>query len=170
MIRTITWTQFFTVVGGLAALYYAIVVPFCFRGKKTLKPKRINGNSDPLVGITASDIDAGTEVGETGLTPVPKPAGSNPSSDRVDEPDLYPIANELVETIDEYIVKAGKVQMPKEELTTGIRRLIGQYPMLQVAGFKIAISNYIGIALKNNCSFGLDDLEMAGLWLEEKKT
>jgi hypothetical protein len=170
MIRTITWTQFFTVVGGLVALYYAIVVPFCFRGKKTSKPKQKNGTTDALAGISVSEKDIGSETEETAGPAIEKSASTKSVSDRVDEPDLYPIANELVETIDEYIVNAGKSQMPKEELATGIQRLIGQYPMLQVAGFKIAISNYIGIALKNNCSFGLDDLEMATLWSVEKKT
>lgn len=170
MIRTISWSQFFIVVGGVVAIYYAIVVPFCFKGKKQFKTKKRNVGTDALAGINISEIDRAPESLGNGGPAIHNSAGDAVVNDRGNEPDLYPIANELVETIDEYIVNAGKSQMPKEELATGIQRLIGQYPMLQVAGFKIAINNYIGIALKNNCSFGLDDLEMAALWSGEKKT
>lgn len=167
MIRLISWTHFFTVVGALIALYYIVITLVFFR-KKILGGGRQGRAPGMSFRSIASSSEGEDPANRDGLDT--EQISASAPADQVGEPDLYPVANELVETIDEFIVKAGKSQMVKEEVVYGIHRLIGEYPMLRVPGFKIAINNYIGIALKNNCPFGLDDAELAGLWVEEKKT
>jgi hypothetical protein len=166
MIRSISWAHFCTVIAALVVLYYIVVAVVFFKRKLSGAGRKSRAAGTALKSISSSqeeneDLDPGAER--------ILPAAAD-SADRVGEPDLYPVANELVETIDEFIVKAGKAQMIKEEVFFGIQQLICRYPMLRLAGFKTAINNYIGIALKNNCPFGLDELEMSALWAEEKKT
>jgi hypothetical protein len=172
MIRTISWTHFFLVVAVLVAGYYFIVGVVFFKGKDARNNKRKPSSGSSLQELSLPSESEGNVEGKDRE----EHAAGDPVSDRRvtkarrEEPDLYPIANELVETIDEFIVKAGKSEMVKEEVVFGIHQMICRYPMLKLGGFKVAINNYIGIALKNNCAFGLDDLEMAALWSDEKKT
>ena len=67
-------------------------------------------------------------------------------------------------------LEAVKEEMVKEEVLFGIKKLIDQYPLLRLTGFKVAISNYISIALKNHCPFTVDEAELDALWSGEKKT
>lgn len=166
MIRTISWAHFWTVVAALVVLYYIVVAVVFFKGKVSgaARKSRATGTSLKSISSSPEENEEDGEIAESVLR-----TGQD-LEDRGGEPDLYPIANELVETIDQFIVKAGKAQMIKEEVFFGIQQLINRYPMLRAAGFKVAINNYIGIALKNNCPFVLDDMELAALWAEQKKT
>lgn len=162
MLKTISWFQFGCFILGVLVLYYLVIVFVYYRKavrKKLFKPKdNKSAFSDLLV------PDGGSvEESSIGLESLPAAQASTTAS-RTQEPDLYPIANELVETLDEFIVQAGKKQQIKEEVMFGIRKLIEEYPMLQNAGFKVAINNYISIALNNNCAFSLDEAEVASLW------
>ena len=166
MIRSISWAHFWTVIAALFVLYYIVVAVVFFKGKLSGAGRKSRPTGTSLKSISSSpEENKGDDQGAERVL------RADPDlEDRGGEPDLYPIANELVETIDQFIVKAGKAEMIKQEVFFGIQQLISRYPMLRGAGFKVAINNYIGIALKNNCPFALDDMELAALWAEEKKT
>jgi hypothetical protein len=162
MLKTISWFQFGFFILGVLALYYAVIVFVYYRkevSRKLFKPK---GNGNSFSELLLADGGSAEELG-AGLESVSPEKPTAPAS-RTQEPDLYPVANELVETLDEFIVQAGKKQQVKEEVVFGIHQIIERYPMLQATGFKVAINNYINIALKNNFAFSLDEIELASLW------
>jgi len=173
MIRTISWPQFgFFLVGASAVYYFGFGLVY-YRKKllrRLVKPKGDNGS---FTALSTGDQQAKEEKRPQEEPPTSvllSPAGSLTSAGvetaADQEPDLYPIANELVETLDDFIVKAGKSKHVKEEVLFGIRVLIGKYPVLHATGFKAAISNYVGIALRDNCSFELNEVEKASLWVK----
>jgi len=163
MIRSISWAHFWSVIAALFVFYYIVVAVIFFKGKLSGAGRKSRPAGTSLKSISSSLEEDKEDERE-------KEPALEAGPDSAGEPDIYPIANELVETIDQFVVKAGRAQMNKEEVFFGIQQLISRYPMLRVAGFKVAINNYIGIALKNNCPFGLDEMELTALWAEEKKT
>lgn len=167
MLHSISWFHFGRFLLSTVALYYIIIWVLFYRKKSFRTARAASDNGSAFVEL------AGQE--QTRLSPESPPVSPGPSNKAETEnrppqdTDLYPLANELVEVIDEFVIEAGKKQMVKEELVYGIHKLIEQYPALHQSGFKVAINNYIGIALKNNCPFVLDDRELASLWTNEKK-
>ena len=160
MLRTITWQQFglFTLSG--VALYYCAIGLIFFRKNITRQLAKPKEGAPSFLQLSET-MDSGERTDAQMELSEKSAGGSRPARQ---EPDLYPIANELVEAIDEFISQAGKKEMVKEEVVFGLRQLVGQYPMLRLTGFKVAINNYIGIALKNHCAFLLDEQETASLW------
>lgn len=168
MLRAITWEQFIRFLLCTVVLYYVFVWLLFFRKQATRRPPKTGDGHSPF-GELARAAEGEVPAGPAAIvndTPEIRAVERQTEQD----PNLYPMANELVESIDYFIVKAGKNQLVKEEVLFGIQQLIGQYPMLRLTAFTVAINNYIGVALKNNCAFGLDELEMASLWVSEKKT
>jgi len=165
MIRTITWHEFGLFLLGASAVYYIGFGLVYYRKKvvkKLLKPKEDKGSFTSLSeGVEHGPEEQPAQVTATSAeSPKLLPVENQP----MQEPDLYPIANELVETLDDFIGKAGKKGNIKEEVLFGIQVLIAKYPVLHGTGFKAAISNYVGIALKDNCAFEVSEVEMASLW------
>jgi hypothetical protein len=164
MLKTISWFQFGFFILGVLVLYYSVIVFVYYRKevrRKLFKPK---DNKSAFSDLLVAD---GGPIEEPGIGLESPPVANAPMTALpTQEPDLYPIANELVETLDEFIIQAGKKQQIKEEVVFGVRQLIDKYPMLQNAGFKVAINNYISMALKNNCAFLLDETEIASLWVK----
>ena len=153
MIRMITWPQFGLFLLGASTVYYVglgLVYYSIKVAKKLLKPRE---NQQSFTGLSGDGDQQPEEE------PAPMPTISTASSEPVaiekqlmQEPDLYPIANELVETLDDFIGKAGKKGNVKEEVLFGIQVLIAKYLVLHGTGSKAAISNYVGIAIKDNCA------------------
>ena len=161
--RTISWGHFTGFIFVLLVVYYLVWFAV-FKAKKLMGRKKIVTDNQVFTAIATDNAAPEVKVAQA-AHPV-EVLQDEPSEMRDDsrDPDLYPVANELVEAIDEFLVPAGKKGMIKEEVLFGIRRLIEQYPMLKMTGFKIAVNNYISIALKNNCSFLFDEHEVSDLW------
>ena len=166
MIRTISWHQFGLFLLVALAVYYASFGLVYYR-KKMLK-KLVEPNEDKGAFAGLSEGGEAQELEQlpvqASTVPAESPKATSAETQPIQEPDLYPIANELVETLDDFIGKAGKKGNVKEEVLFGIQVLIAKYPVLHTTGFKAAISNYVGIALKDNCAFEVNELEMAALW------
>lgn len=166
MIKTISWHQFGLFLLAAVTIYYVGFGLVYYRKKLLKKVMKPNEDKGSFTGL--SEGAEGQESEElpvqASTSPAKSPQAIAVEQQPVQEPDLYPIANELVETLDDFIGKAGKKGNIKEEVLFGIRVLIAKYPVLHTTGFKAAISNYVGIALKDNCAFEVNELEMAALW------
>ena len=165
MIRMITWPQFGLFLLGASAVYYMGFGLVYYRKKVVKKLVKPRENTETFTGLSGGSEQQSEEQPvplPTTATVFPGPAASE--KQLIQEPDLYPIANELVETLDDFIGKAGKKGNIKEEVLFGIQVLIAKYPVLHGTGFKAAISNYVGIALRDNCAFEVSEVEMASLW------
>lgn len=164
MLHNISWFRF-GMISLFAVIVYYLAIAILYYRKRALalliKPKS-KGNL--FAGLS---VPEDTDEGLPGLV-LDEPDETAKVSPHVkkQEPDLYPIANELVESIDEFIAKAGQKEQVREEVMFGIQQIIGKYPIIKSSGFKTAINNYILIAIKGNCHFSVEDSELETLWID----
>lgn len=143
MLKHITWSEYFLVIGLLLVGYYALVMMKYY--------KRKNNDS-----VSAGEIETGDESLNY--------HGTHDDQMNTISEELFDQAQELIENLKAIIRDATLENASKETLMLRIKNQLQDYPSLNTEDFRPGISSMIVIECDNNSSVALSEREVVGLW------
>jgi hypothetical protein len=138
MLRAISWQTFFTVTGILLGIYYAVILPICYRVE--------------LVGFFCAPKNWSAIF-----------KNISPLKEKNNAEDLFATASTLRKEVDQLIANAYYRRTNKEDLFFGLREHLENYMRLPES-FRVAINDHIRSAGEKTGSFHFSTEELSMLW------
>jgi hypothetical protein len=167
MLKSLTWQEFFLVIGLLAGLYYAIILLILSRSKRTdlLKvPTNEVSGPDVMGSINEGDGQNDPTIDPERIYFARTPQHDTTSTESVDPLILGSVSDLLEEakTLMRFIIEN---KSSNEEATAFLRTLLSKYAHLKDSRYQSAIELYLFNELNNHEDQKLTLNEISALWV-----
>jgi hypothetical protein len=167
MLKSITWQEFFLVIGLLTGLYYAIVLLILSRSKRAdLSEAIIGGVSDSNV---MGSINEGDALSHSSIEPEQISFAQTPQHDTSPTESVDPLllgsVSDLLEeakTLTHFIIEN---KSSTEETNAFLRTLLSKYKHLKDSRYQSPIELYLFNELNNHDDQKLTLNEISALWV-----
>lgn len=168
--HTISWGQFFEVMGILVALYYVGVGLGFYRkeiknfltgGRKVAAGESVSGGKDslqagaaavPVAEVVAPDaVDGGQ-------------ATLFQEREHSESPELFKVMEKVIGLLKGVVSQAVAERLPVDDLLDHFREVLGNFGQLKGTPYQIAINNFLARTCTSNFSLVLDEDGVGALW------
>ena len=158
MENSISWTNYWILVGTALVLYYAGVLIIYFRNDFfKLRVSKANRTSARGAHSTL------TEIAGTARTPASDGFDSMDSGDK-NEPDIVALIQAFTSELVAYLEQAGKDHTERQEILFSVNRLIKKYSANNLISYQPAINQLLMAECEVSCSIRLEEQEIKRVW------
>ncbi|NOT73408.1 MAG: hypothetical protein HOP08_00670 [Cyclobacteriaceae bacterium] len=159
MLQSISWYQFFTVIGGLIVAYYFFGAIYFYSSeiKALLKGESLQRKDI----IKKPSADPGNLIGKT-VSQSPTQEESNPDTDEATENVLMGTVADLVEEVKSVIIKSESLQ--RDAISPKFRELLSRYSILVDTHYRPTISLFIADTLTDKAGYVIERAEVDTWW------
>lgn len=143
----ISWSSYLTTAFLLLLVYYAAILLLYYR--KDIKLK-----------LSSVKSPAGKPPVDRALF---TSSSQEPGADKLDAASAAPM-HSLVDELQAYVSQSGKQGTPKDELASGVKKLLLKYPAIKGSIFQEGITNLIAVIAESNCAVHFSADELSELW------
>lgn len=148
MIKNVSWTDYWTVIFSLCAIYYIAIIILYYR-KEALE---LFSGKRKLLPSQAAPPTSKRHPAEHDLR--------NDNENNTQEEKLFGLTNQLMQEIspvfgNEYV---------KGELMIALQAVLRKYSPLKGTAFQVSVNNYIQMESENQCSVNLSEGELSAMW------
>lgn len=164
MFSAFSWKDFVVCTFLLLIVYYTVVIFLYYKTEFRQILSRVFNTRQPVISYQAAAISgksfSAKEADKSDRQG--RPASEHASPEIPD--DQAPDFNELLQTIQKLVIRAGQEEVVKQELLWMIRSILQQHHHLKNTDNIIAVNDFVIQLVENHCAISLQEEDISPLW------